>query len=179
LSFLVAVPCVTWPASTANTSPPARLKESLRELEIKEGQEPLARPERNADARREAAYAYRAAGKQGKEAARLCEHTVRAGRWPDEDPAYLRAEAKHLRLQVVAREAHDAALQDSRHGTTEHSRRGEVAEREDVRETADRLDRWAESFEGAAKHAASESPKKRWVDPCDTRQPGFDPFAVR
>jgi hypothetical protein len=86
---------------------------------------------------------------------------------------------RHLRLQVVAREAHDVALQDSRHGTTERYGRRELAEREDMRKAADRLDRWAESFKGAAKQAASESLRERRVDPSDTRRPGFNPFAVR
>ena len=121
-----------------------RLEDDLSKLEAREGAATPPRPGRDAVARAAATYAGRRAYEAGRAHRDLRKKVVmHPGRWPD----CLRAEAKHLRLQVEARNAHDLALRDSKHGTTDAYRRQQLTEREDMLELAARLEQRAEELE--------------------------------
>jgi hypothetical protein len=151
-----------------------RLERDLRKLEAVEGKRMAPRPQRDTQARRRAAKVGAQSFAAGCTAEQYRRRAIKVKRDPHDDPAWLRANAKRLRLQVRAQQAQDLALRDSKHGTTDVYRRRQLGEREELIAVADRLEHRAAELD--RKHAHSVT--SRTVRPTATRQPGFDPFAL-
>lgn len=86
-----------------------RLESDLRKLEVIEGAQSPPRPERDEIKRRAASIAVAARDRAREEMSRCLQRAHRAGRMLDDDPAYLRVRAEHLRRTVKARNALDLA----------------------------------------------------------------------